>query len=153
MLLVGPPAAPDHAAHTQARSVDYTSEITRFEHSNDKPADSASRAEPEPDPTSRAETEPDSPETQTIEFALHTALASRWTHYVANGLDSLEKLALKNKYSLPKNCLNLQEPILNSELMPALPALIVKKNNHALSAQQQVDLTLAPLDLALKVIF
>ena len=48
--------------HTGA-SVDHTSasELTRLEHSSDKTADSASRAEPEPDHTSRAETEPDSP--------------------------------------------------------------------------------------------
>ena len=90
--------------------------------------------------------------TQITEFALHTALASRWTHYIANGLDSSEKLALKNKYSLPKNCPNLQAPILNSELVPALPVVVVKKDNHALSAQQQVGLALAPLGQALNIL-
>ena len=88
----------------------------------------------------------------TSELSFHTALASRWIHFLTHGLDTVVKKELKQKYTVPANCAALQAPLLNPELRPALPLVVGRKDRAASLTQTQLGLGLVPLGQAMHLL-
>lgn len=83
---------------------------------------------------------------------LHTALASRWTHVLTNGLEATTRNDLLAKYKIPINCARLEAPALNPEIKPALSELSLKKDKYQTLAQTQLGVGLVPLAQAINAL-
>lgn len=70
---------------------------------------------------------------QTTLYHLHPILKNRWEKIVTEGLEKEERATLLKKQEFPANLPSLEAPILNLEILSALPEQTTKMTNSKLA--------------------
>lgn len=85
---------------------------------------------------------------------VHTEVATRWTHFLREGVDREDKAALYDKHPIPANCQALSPPKLNGEIEASVSDALLKQDKFLQSVQEAVAHGLAaisgPLNECLK---
>lgn len=76
---------------------------------------------------------------------IHSALASRWTHFITNGLTENECTKLIQKYKIPSNCPLLTPPAINPESKSIIPLNMRKKDDAYIRFQTKLGTGIAAL--------
>ncbi|KAJ8967762.1 hypothetical protein NQ314_002645, partial [Rhamnusium bicolor] len=69
---------------------------------------------------------------------LHPIISNRWKSILAKGLDKTEKAVLLDKHSLPGNLTTLKAPIVNDEVLKAIPPNTENKDKFQQNNQNQL---------------
>nr|CAI5868910.1 unnamed protein product [Callosobruchus analis] len=77
--------------------------------------------------------------------SLHSAISSRWTHYLTNGIPKNDPSSILTKYDTPANCPTLIPPELNAEAVGALSAAHAKPDSCYTDYQKEVARGLSAL--------
>nr|CAI5839768.1 unnamed protein product [Callosobruchus analis] len=77
--------------------------------------------------------------------SLHSAISSRWTHYLTNGIPKDDLPSILTKYDTPTNCPALIPPALNAEVVGALSAAHAKRDSCYTDYQKEVARGLSAL--------
>nr|CAI5870507.1 unnamed protein product [Callosobruchus analis] len=77
--------------------------------------------------------------------SLHSAINSRWTHYLTNGIPKDDLSSILTKYDTPTNCPALIPPALNAEVVGALSAAHAKRDSCYTDYQKEVARGLSAL--------
>lgn len=80
---------------------------------------------------------------------LHTAIASRWSALIKNGLDSVTKEEILKKYQVPENLSDLDIPQLNPEVSAAISAQVARRDERLIQKQNQLNSTISAIGQAI----
>ncbi|VEN37326.1 unnamed protein product [Callosobruchus maculatus] len=130
----------------------------------DEPHDTGTRTETGHSPTLNLETDIQLPEA-TLEilgedpgkklrddFSLHSAISSRWNHYLTHGIPKDDLSNLLTRYDTPANCPALLPPTLNAEVVGALSAAHMKRDSCYADYQKEVAIGLSALGQGISIL-
>ncbi|KAL7298949.1 hypothetical protein TKK_0008050 [Trichogramma kaykai] len=92
------------------------------------------------------------PTSRTIQdHAFHPELASRWNSWLAEGLSKEEKENMLKQYSRNGSC-NLEAPVINEELVKAIPEATLKRDEYFRLSQNDIGTALSALGSAISLL-
>ncbi|CAH1992542.1 unnamed protein product [Acanthoscelides obtectus] len=85
-------------------------------------------------------------------FQLHGALASRWSHILANGLSTEDTTIIREKHIVPSNCASLHPPKINPEVKAILSSTHLTRDATHSGYQLNIGTGLTAMGKAFNVI-
>ncbi|KAJ8930659.1 hypothetical protein NQ314_016521, partial [Rhamnusium bicolor] len=83
---------------------------------------------------------------------LHPIISNRWKSILAKGLDKTEKAVLLDKHSLPGNLTTLKAPIVNDEVLRAIPPNTQNKDKFQQNNQNQLGKGISAIGAAINIL-
>ncbi|KAJ8958367.1 hypothetical protein NQ314_006428, partial [Rhamnusium bicolor] len=83
---------------------------------------------------------------------LHPIISNRWKSILAKGLDKTEKAVLLDKHSLPGNLTTLKVPIVNNEVLKAIPPNTQNKDKFQQNNQNQLGKGISAIGAAINIL-